>query len=220
VHDAEDFYRAGFIPLDRLSSLPDDTERKRFFLAVDDDPRLASVLGKRNKDELKSAFQYAVITFPIDERYRGTRDQRARLRYFSSGLIGRYVDAIRLNRSDKNERFVVVEPLLEREVTMWKALTWHYVILNPALATQQYGQRRIIRELFEIFHLAAVAPTDKNLNIFPFAFREELARAEKDPILVARVVADLIAGMDEKQIFELYQRLTGGSIGSVMDAVG
>jgi dGTPase len=100
-----------------------------------------------------------------------------------------------------------------------KALTWFYVIYNPALATQQYGQRRIIRELFEIFGNAAVATKDDERNIIPFAFRDEMLSAREDPGLVIRVVTDLLAGMTEQGMVKLYRRLTGIDMGSVLDYV-
>jgi hypothetical protein len=40
---------------------------------------------------------------------------------------------------------------------MLKALTWFYVIYNPALATQQFAQRKIITELFQVIRISVVA---------------------------------------------------------------
>ncbi|MGA7219970.1 MAG: hypothetical protein WBX38_16765, partial [Candidatus Sulfotelmatobacter sp.] len=59
--------------------------------------------------------------------------------------------AIELQKpSDKSQPFVKILRSKKLEVRMLKALTWFYVIYNPALATQQFGQRKIIRELFQI----------------------------------------------------------------------
>ena len=56
-----------------------------------------------------------------------------------------------------NARLVEIAEALEREITLWKELTWIYVIENPALVTQQEGQRRVIRDLFNIYQEAAQA---------------------------------------------------------------
>jgi len=57
---------------------------------------------------------------------------------------------------------------------MLKALTWFYVIYNSALATQQFAQREIIVKLFQIFLEAGTSRKEERLNIFPFAFRDEI----------------------------------------------
>jgi len=41
------------------------------------------------------------------------------------------------------------------EVWILKQLTWYYVIERPGLGTQQYGQKLIITQLFEVLTLAA-----------------------------------------------------------------
>ena len=61
---------------------------------------------------------------------------------------------------------------------MLKELVWTYVIEAPALATQQYGQRRIIRELFPIFLDAAKKP--EGHKIFPAFYQERLRSSLED----------------------------------------
>src|SRR5207244_6762769 len=106
------------------------------------------------------------------------------------------------------------------EVTMLKALTWFYVIYNSALATQQFVQREIIVKLFQIFLEAGTSRKEERLNIFPFAFRDEIRDVQWDIKLAKRVVADMIGSMGDQELVRLYQRLTGGSLGSVVDYVG
>lgn len=55
VHDAEDFYRARLIPLDRLASFDDSAERKRFFDGMQR-PELKKQLGEEPRDDLEQAF--------------------------------------------------------------------------------------------------------------------------------------------------------------------
>jgi dGTPase len=219
VHDAEDFYRARLIPLDRLASLGDKYERQRFFDGVYARPDLTKQLGNEPRADFEEAFAKVVEPFPIDEPYTGTFEHRSRLRYFSSALIGQFINAIELQQpSNPEQPFVKIARLQRLQVKILKALTWHYVIYNPALATQQYGQRKIIRELFDIYSEAACSDNDKR-NIIPFAFRDDVEKANKDKKAVARIVADLIAGMTEQGLVKLHKRLTGTDMGSVLDYV-
>lgn len=218
VHDAEDFYRARLIPLDRLASVNDNSERQRFFEGMYERPELRQLLGDNSPADLEQAFLKVIRPFPISGPYTGTREQRSRLRYFSSALIGQFVNAIELHSpSHKEEAFVRVLPSQKLQVKMLKALTWYYVIYNPALATQQHGQRKIIRELFEIFGNAALAEKDEERNIIPFAFQDEVLDAGGNNDKVVRVVADLIAGFTEQGLVKTYRRLTGIEMGSILD---
>src|SRR5262249_30395534 len=88
VHDTEDFYRAGLIPLDRLASNP--KERDRF---------LDSVLGhaeRRGKPikqdrEFNKYFSGLFTTLRIRERYEGAQEQQAFLYDFVSSNIHKFV---------------------------------------------------------------------------------------------------------------------------------
>jgi dGTPase len=62
------------------------------------------------------------------------------------------MQAISLQIPDNdNDPYVSIQKDRKIQVDMLKQLTWHYVIRDPALATQQHGQRRIIKGLFEMF---------------------------------------------------------------------
>ncbi len=218
VHDADDFYRAGFIPLDRLA-LADDAERTLFFDGIERRAELLQMIGGRLTPEYMEAFNKVVIGFPLDVKYVGSTAQRSYLRDFASARIEQFIDAFELVEPQTGQPFAQIDPLRERMVRMLKLLTWHYVILNPSLATQQHGQRTIIRTLFGIFHDAA---SNGNYDIFPLAFREMVRGArEEDPKskLPIRAIADLISGMTERQAIDMYHRLTGISLGSVLNSI-
>jgi dGTPase len=218
VHDATDFYRAGLIPLDRLASYKDDSTRKYFFDEVFERHRTPDLALPFPERELEKAFEGIIVYFPIDEPYRGTRTQRGKLRSVTAGLIGRYINAVQLDASKHSVGAgLVIDPERKREVIMWKQLTWHYVILNPALTTQQFGQRKIIRDLFEIFVDAGT--NGKDLTVFPFAYRDQLEEICSDGERTVRAVADLVSGLTERQAIILHRRLTGASLGSVLDRV-
>ena len=95
-----------------------------------------------------------------------------------------------------------------------KQLTRVYVIDDPSLETQQYGQRRAVRELFGIYHGAA--STGYDLRVFPVSYREQIEATDGAEDRV-RIVGDLMSSMTEQQLLRTYQRLTGIDPGSVMD---
>ena len=220
IHDVEDFFRTGLIPLDRLVNHDDEVDK---FL----NGAYSSLerKGRRidfEKADCKDAFKLLLGTIPITEPYAGTSQHRARLRTMTAGLIGRYIRAIQLQvSSETSGRRVNIEKQAEIELFVLKQLTWHYVINNPALATQQYGQRRIVGELFDILNDAA---EKGELDIFPVSFRERMGELlENDGYNLkeerVRIIADLISGMTEQQIVAIHQRLTGVSLGTVMDSI-
>ena len=95
------------------------------------------------------------------------------------------------------------------------------MINNPALATQQYGQRSLISGLFGIFQDAA---WNSDLRIFPPIFAEQFRGIQALPSDVrkyetVRTISDYISGMTEREVIENHQRLTGLSLGSVLDTM-
>ena len=221
VHDVEDFYRAGLIPLDRLAIGDDEVDKFAAYasqaLAKEGKP------GEYEPAECKSILQKALKRYKITESYSGTRGQRGRLRGMTADLIGRYIKAAKLRAcEDDGGRWVgICDEDAEKELSIFKQLLWHYVINGAALASQQYGQRRIIGELFDIFHGELGS---KSLGVFPVGYRERLEKlresGESDTKEdQARIVADLIAGMTEQQAIAMYHRLTGVSLGTVMNSI-
>ncbi len=212
VHDIEDFYRAGRIPMHLLARLRDNVERKHFF----DD-----VYRRRGDDrdffrraDLEEAFgDLLAMHWRIDEPYSGTKEQRSKLRHFTAQLIHRYINVVELNPSTKsltiNEEFV-------KEVAILKELTWTYVIEAPALAMQREGQRAVIQRLFDVYFDAA--ESQKKWSLFPPYYREQLesSRSKSDR---RRTVIDLIAGMTEPQAIATHRRLTGASPASSLEEI-
>jgi dGTPase len=213
IHDVEDFYRAGRIPLDRLKN--DSRERQRFFDFAA--PRYSA----RDVDWKLVADRFSVLatSLPLTEPYSSSRSLRAGLRNVTGALIGQYIRATELRLPTAgNGCPLQFDPVLKAEVWMWKQLTWYYVIGKPSLATQQHGLRKVIRSLYEIFRDAAISG---QLTIFPVGFREGLADIEEDKgQSCRRIVVDLIAGMAEREAIVMYNRLIGTTPGSALDYVG
>jgi dGTPase len=205
VHDAEDFYQAGRIPLDRL--IKDDEEKERFF------ENAFARWGEQREVSRKACQQaldhlLSLYSLGITEPFGGKREQTSRLRQVSSTLIDRFIRGITLTPGA--QRTVAIDPQVETEIRVLKEMTWVYVINNPSLASQQHGQRRVIRELFEIF-IDAVEGKNPH-HLLPLACREHLETirgTETEAQEKVRVVLDLIAGMTELQAIEMYRRLAG-----------
>jgi dGTPase len=208
VHDMDDFYRAGLIPLERLR--PDDDELRGF-------ERYLRARIPDHADRLVDTASRLLAQFiPVKERYRGRMDQRADLRKLGSWLIARYANAVSLRPgSDADSAYFAVPAHLRDEVTVLKQLTWYYIIERPSLSTIQYGQRQVIGGLFDTYSKAA---EDGDARVFPPAVAERLLVAPT-PAASKRVVVDLISGMTEASAFEMYRRMQGVSDGSVLATV-
>jgi dGTPase len=217
VHDIEDFYRAGRIPLHLLARRKPDDERKFFFDDVFNRRKgQPGIWSKFDRAELEQAFtDIIVLHFRLTEPYSGTQDQRSRLRTFTGRLIGRYTNGIELARpaAASDARVQIREEHL-KEVAMLKELTWTYIIGAPSLATQQFGQRHVIRELFTIFHEAA----SRNAKMLPVYYRERLATSSGDNDRT-RVIIDFIASMTERQAIALYHQVKGVSLGLGLESI-
>lgn len=218
VHDMEDFYRAGLIPLERL--IKEGKERDNFLDRTFKRLGAKRALSSTDKQRLQEALSEILLYVRVREPYQGSRSQRAELRNSTSFFIGRYINSVEL--VERNSEPIQIADDYKAEVTMLKQLTWDYVIENPALETQQHGQKRVIKELFDVFMDAANSNggSKTNWTMFPVGYREELEKteeldnAEKEQ---TRIVTDLIASMTEQQALKMYQRLTGVSLGSVLD---
>jgi dGTPase len=219
VHDTEDFYRAGLIPLELLAVSED--ERRRF---------IAGAIHRRQDtadpfSETAESLEDLLVRF-LDwapwEKYSGTRSQRGYLSQLVSKTVSDYVQNTRLRKSpDDHGSGLDIPPEFVTQVTLLKELTWYYVIDNPSLAGHQFGQRKVIRTLFEIFMDAA---RRGDWVIFPPQFREEAEdvlheQGDITPARSARLVADTIASLTDQQALRLHQLLTGQSQGSVLDPI-
>lgn len=230
VHDMEDFYRAGFIPLDRLlDDVPDGgeaTEEVERFLAATFarwEREFRPVRGAHTDVQLRDAFlnvvEYLREAHQVTESaYTGTLSQRANLRGLTSDLIRRYFPALTLHQPTlEDPRLVSIGEEAEREITMLKQLTWFYVIQRPSLAGQQHGQRRVIGDLFDIFHQASTKERDL---LPPGALDHYYMEVEEgnfsEDVLQARMAADIVCSLSEQQAISLHQRFTGIDPGSVL----
>lgn len=215
VHDVEDFYRAGVIPLDRL--VVDLEERERFYRGVF--ARRKDKLPK-NMDEsyLRGAFNSLMSVLNVREPYIPTRAARVRLRRVTSTLIRNFVNAVKLDTSTSPPQ-IGIEDRRRAEIFMLKQLTWHYVIKNPALTTQQHGQQVIIRQLFNAFYKAGTRE-NPDIDFFPISLQDILPAVPAGTLSsrkqLARAIIDFIASLTEEQAIAIHHRIYGLKLGSAL----
>jgi dGTPase len=217
VHDLDDFYRAGLIPLDRL--IP--TERGRTPRELEAFLGRWVARGRVTADavaERREQLESFLASLPVRDPYTGTFDQRALLRTCTSSLIKEFVFAARLEPERGVGDFLQIDPALQFNIDFLHGLVEDYVIINPRLGTQQHGQRQVIRNLFAVY-LAAVRARDRAL--VPPLFHRELDEtvggvADSHPSQV-RLAVDIVAGFTDNQALGMHRRLLGVSPGSVTE---
>lgn len=145
VHDLEDFFRAGIVPVAML--VRSDGAFSSFLERWWNDPR-TRVTQSEVLDNRDVLHQMLEDLFPFDRRYEDTFSDRAMLCTASSSLIQQYVWAAAIDENPDASKPIRCPDLVRLQLRFLQRLVWSYVIDNPRLATQQHGQRRIIRYLF------------------------------------------------------------------------
>lgn len=115
---------------------------------------------------------------------------------------------------------------LRDQCDLLKELIWMYVINSSGLASQQAGQRRVVRALVEI--LAS------NPDLLPQHYQELLETGtvgceglsaspmfgiDERRIACIRLAADYVASLSEPHALVLYSRFTGAELGGLRDFV-
>ena len=219
VHDLEDFYLAGLIPLELLAT--DRDELNRFveeWLRERPDNTIAKTVEAN-----PARFQnFLNATYNLRGQYRpGSFEQKAQIKRISSQLIQTYINSVQLNLTYGDRGYLQHDQTKEEELKFLQRIVWAYVISNPRLATQRYGQKRIIKTLFEMY-LEAIYKGD--LTFIPVRFVKEyleLDEQQKRGVNVnqekTRMAIDIVANLSEAEAVLKFRRLTGVSQGSFLD---
>ncbi len=204
VHDMEDFYRCGRVPLHRLRQGHGDREFESLLNGAARRCKLTDALKLKWEEQAQVVLQ----SVPVTRRYDRSPAADINLSVFGSWLITRFVEATTLT-----ENGLSIDEDIKIQVDLLKELTWQYVIEDPGLATQQRGQKLVIETLFDIFQEEALRSGD-NFKLFPLRYREELQKTEETEERI-RVVVDFVSSMTEQQAVKMYHRLAGVSLGSL-----
>ena len=219
VHDVEDFYRAGVVPLDQLLQ---PTEARNEFLGG----KAVTDLLRKHKVERVAVERFLDGFGPhcpsLRLPYRQALAQVRELDYFVSFLISRFLlvdripamkaEPIRIDPTSPGDVLVVPEEV-QLEIGLLKAMMEHYVFHSPRLLASQRGQRRIVRELFEeLVDDEAHGARDLLPPYFRARFEGIDAGSEHDS--EARLAADVIASLSEAEAIRLHASLRGVPAGA------
>ncbi len=209
IHDLLDFYRAGLIPLElvrQVDDAPSSVERAAFLNRLfERRPEWA-----RNRSTYEAALDRILDSLPFDlsHRYSGAEAEEQTLFQFATTLISRYVNSIK-PAAAIGPSVVDIQTEAREEVDVLKEFVWQYVILNPAMAQLQVGQRRAVRV---VFRESLRAARKNQMYFFPGPFRKWLADAATNAQIV-RLAADYVAGMTERELMQAYKRFQGATEG-------
>ena len=212
VHDVEDFVRAGLIPT-AVFTLESNEHIWFQTKCAEIAPHLSPVDVAQ------------VLGFVNLFRYKGRHSDLAMLSEFRSESVNHFISSLRIKLTEHGPE-VDVPTDVQTEIDVLQLLTRIYVIDSPAVQGQRYGQRRMIREIFNVFLEEATLPDttshprSQSLRIFPPLWQE---RIESEPPgnanVIKRLVADLIASMTEQQVCDTFEKLTGRGQSSAVDPI-
>ena len=244
IHDIEDFYKAGLIPLelfarhgteqdkdieDFLEYTYKKWEEKGLLIELD--------LPGNNKEntikKLGAIIGRITKNFPAD-RYKGLPEEMALFSgNFTNRLLNNWFSQIGLLDDFKTKsgvKFKWLEVPLEvrMEIEVLKSLTWYYVIEGRSLASQQTGCQKIIECLFN-WAFNYLNKEKIELKVFPewvkYFVEKELEenktsnKNKNKKQFFARTAADFVASLTEQQAYELYYRINGFSAGSILNPI-
>lgn len=241
VHDLQDFFRSGLIPLDELFREAigevgsEDSRLDEFALSTDEElgDFKQYLDAKTNVDtssfNVAKFFRDLLQIFEGDPKslltpFSNTDEEQRDLKIFTSMLVGRYLEAkrsndpkhVRIERSNGHYDLKIT-PKYEDQVETLKMLTRYYVISNPVLMQQQEGQEEILRNLFNKLMIEAenAEGTTFPSSAIPSPYSERIKRSNKTNTPPYRIVADLIASLTEQQAIALHKRMHGWAPGSI-----
>ncbi len=220
VHDVDDFFRAGLIPLHRLANTTDDEFKRLDEMLHDAKAADLKAWPALSISDILATISAVAGRYAPSGAYRHTRDHRREMRSFGSELITRYVSAFVItDNSAQGTLTVEIPDEIEREVEALKMLVRVYVIRRPGLAIVQHGQQRVIKELFEAYYDASKSGKAGDRRIFPSEAKRTLESDPDDPAHRTRTVTDLIAGLTEDAAVKLHSRLFGDGSAPALDGM-
>lgn len=218
VHDIEDFFRAGLIPIERLINEP--AYRNRF---VDRVRRRKPDVGAYLDSNTNFVALESLLGYMIDagaDGFHGWRTQEAMLAEFRSAAITNFLQSVSLHQTAEGFALDVPGPI-EMQQAALKQLIWDYVILNPRLAQQQTGQKRIVRTLFEFFAKSLGISKGEDdcgpikAEMFPPAMAGLIDPTWKR-LQRLRFAVDAVASLTESEAIRIFHKVEGTTLGSAL----
>jgi dGTPase len=204
THDVYDFALAGVIPLGQAA--------REGFLG---DPDFIRTLVSRgiSSELLESGAIQPLELLPIRNLAKSSRSSSQfaiGLKQWVSWCISRFAMTDIAVESENGKPMLKKRGTIEDEVQVLKAVTYHYAIGAPSLASRQLGEQTILTQLY----LALYHDARGRQRLFS---DEARGRIEREGTAV-RVILDTISGMTDSQAQSMYRRITGHDLGSILDA--
>ncbi len=212
VHDLEDFYRAGLIPLEKICS--NEHYRTQFLIEWRKTGKKSAAMeyaaNTLTFNKIKQLLQYCIA----DDVERGTRREEELLETFRSMVITHLLGNIRVSGT-VGAWTITMDDEDEKLCSFLHQLVWHYVIQRPGLATQQAGQIRVVRTLAD-FYLKSLK--EREIRQVPMRF-QHLAEIALSKGGIERLAVDIVASLAEDEAVLLFGRITGQRLGSLLERV-
>lgn len=212
VHDIEDFFRAGLIPLDDYKQ---QTKTADDFLEYIQSPDALGSLTQETKDALDQMYEQ----FPR-ARFAGDTNGLAALDRLRGLLLSQFIGSVSLS-----DHQLVFDDAQRQMNAVLKQLIWYHIIHEPKLAAIQVGQRRVLREIFENLEALAMDaykigaesdnPDAHSLRRLPHGLlqtlRVSLAQDSTYKRLqkIYRGILDYIASLSDAEAYQLHAVLKG-----------
>ena len=224
VHDVEDFFRAGLVPLHELGDNIEMLHRLAE-LALDSlDGRVPQGLNAPKVVDMVLGHTSKYYQSLPNRPYDGSAAQRNDLHKLSSSIIKKITRDVQIN----NEGVLVppLEDLLLIEVL--KKLTRFFVIDRPALGSAQRGQRVVLLELVShLWQWVNDSKIDTEGNHLPARLQDYMKIDKPDDSemhderikasYTLRAVIDYVSSLTDDQAFAYHRRLTSGHPSSMLD---
>lgn len=227
VHDIDDFFRLGIVPLDALRQVRGKEYNDFMQYAVQ--AMHLDLEHTHDQGDLQ-AFVENMFGWLPERPYLGLANDVARINAVVSDYIDLFIESteIKDGRLKRSPHALYLNEVL-------KQLTWYYVIDNPALSTIQAGQKRVLGALFEYIeaisrhaYLGEATGHDKSklLRRIPsmlkyyvnHALNEDGSEAyPSDEKRLLRGVTDFLASLTDMGAYKLYARLTGDADVSMLE---
>lgn len=218
IHDMEDFYRAGVLPLDQLLEGTDERDKVVDHIAdCENLPKREIISVFETLDRELVSGEDSTLYTP----FKGTDKEISELNRFTSQLVERYLAPFNEEevRVEEDNLRLEVEDKFKKEITVLAELTHFYVIDDSPLMTQQWGQKEIVVKIYEAL-CESVDPSTETENILSQPHRERIEKLDDHQQLErVRIVVDLITSMTERQAVEFFKRLQGISPGSLREGI-
>ncbi|MBD8537668.1 dGTP triphosphohydrolase [Frigoribacterium sp. CFBP 8751] len=226
VHDLDDFYRTGMIPLNLLGTFNESEDW--------DDIKRAGITSVRNAIRKAELDDEALDTL-VDElrvvlsvrKFDGSARAQEALRELSSELIRQLSSDCSVQlRDGSGKPYLHITVEGRARAAFLKSITQWYVLGDSSVELMQVGQTRVVRELFtELWTIGKKhysSGTGKRRRPLPERFQhylmESLRLREFDVYggperKLARATVDFMCTLTDQQASLLHQRLTGDSVG-------